>query len=49
MKKYNRNFTITKDKIFTLSLLRYDNQLDEIIEMKQALKHFDLKIARNTQ
>jgi hypothetical protein len=49
MKKYNRNFKVTKDKKSTLSLLRHDNRLDEITEMKQALKHFDFKIARNTQ
>ncbi len=49
MKKYNRNFKIIKDKKFTLSLLRYNNRFDEIVEMKQALKHVDFKIARNTQ
>jgi hypothetical protein len=47
MKKYNRNSLFINE--FTLSLLRHDNQFDEIIEMRQALQRWDFKIARNTQ
>jgi hypothetical protein len=47
MKKYNRNSSFINE--FTLSLLRHDNRLDEIIEMRQDFQRWDLKIARNTQ
>ncbi len=47
MKKYNRNSLFINE--FTLFLLRHDNQLDEIIKMRQVLQRWDLKIAKNTQ
>jgi hypothetical protein len=47
MKKYNRNSSFINE--FTLSLLRHDNRLDEIIEMRQDFQRWDFKIARNTQ
>ncbi len=47
LKKFNYS---VKVKELTLSLLRQENQLDEVAEMEQALRtHWDLKIARNTQ
>jgi hypothetical protein len=45
MKKFNSS-SINE---LRLSLLRQENQLDEVAEMKQVLQRWDLKIARNTQ
>ncbi len=47
LKKFN---STSAAKELTLSLLRQENQLDEIAEMRLALRnHWELKIARNMQ